>query len=121
MENFTIYNPVKVHFGKGVTDKLGATVSAIGRRVLLIYGQGSILKNGVYDMVMQQLSEAGCSVWEYRGIRSNPVIEDVDGAVAVAREHQSEVIVAVGGGSVIDSAKVIAAAVGHQGPAWDLL
>lgn len=121
MENFTIYNPVKVHFGKGVTAKLGATVSALGRKVLLIYGQGSIVKNGVYDQVMQQLLDAGCSVWEYRGIRSNPVIEDVDGAVAVAREHQAGVIVAVGGGSVIDSAKVIAAAVGYDGPAWDLM
>jgi alcohol dehydrogenase YqhD (iron-dependent ADH family) len=71
MENFTIYNPVRVHFGKDVLDKLGATVSSYGKKVLLVYGQGSIHRNGVYDKVMEQLSAVGCSVWEYHGIRSN--------------------------------------------------
>jgi alcohol dehydrogenase YqhD (iron-dependent ADH family) len=121
MENFTIYNPVRVHFGKDVLDKLGATVSSYGKKVLLVYGQGSIHRNGVYDKVMEQLSAVGCSVWEYHGIRSNPVIEDVDGAAAVGREQGAEVVLAVGGGSVIDSAKVIAAAIPIEGPAWDLL
>jgi alcohol dehydrogenase YqhD (iron-dependent ADH family) len=121
MENFTIYNPVRVHFGMGVLDKLGATVSIYGKKVLLVYGRGSIHRNGVYDKVMEQLSEAGCSVWEYHGIRSNPVIEDVDGAASVGREQGAEVVLAVGGGSVIDSAKVIAAAIPIEGPAWDLL
>ena len=121
MENFMIYNPVKVHFGRGVIEKLGKSVTVYGRRVLLLYGGGSIHKNGVYDKVVEQLSAAGCEVTEYRGIKPNPVIEDVDTAVSVAREQGVEVIVAVGGGSVIDSAKVIAAAFHYDGPAWDLM
>lgn len=121
MENFTIYNPVKVHFGKGVLDQLGAVVAATGQKVLLVYGQGSIRKSGLYDKVKEQLSAAGCTVWEYHGIRSNPVVEDVDAAAAVGREQGAQVILAVGGGSVIDSAKVIAAAIPYGGPAWDLL
>ncbi len=121
MENFTIYNPVKVHFGHGVLDKLGESVAEYGHKVLLLYGKGSIHKNGIYDIVMEQLSLAGCNVREYHGIKSNPVIEDVDGAVELARSHGADVILAVGGGSVIDSAKVIATAIKHDGPAWDLM
>jgi alcohol dehydrogenase YqhD (iron-dependent ADH family) len=121
MENFTIYNPVKVHFGKGVLDQLGGVVAGIGSKVLLVYGKGSIVKNGLYDKVKEQLSAAGCTVWEYHGIKSNPLVEDVDAAAAVGREQGAQVILAVGGGSVIDSAKVIAAAIPYGGPAWDLL
>lgn len=121
MENFTIYNPVKVHFGQGVLAELGDVVSALGKKVLLVYGKGSIHRNGLYDKVMEQLSGAGCKVWEYHGIRPNPVIEDVEAATIVAREHGTEVIVAVGGGSVIDSAKIIAAAAPMTVPAWELV
>lgn len=121
MENFMMFNPVKVHFGRGVTEKLGKTVRKYGKRVLFVYGTGSIHSNGVYDIVKEQLSEAGCEVWEYHGIKSNPVVEDVDAAAAVAREQGAEVILAVGGGSVIDSAKIIAAAVSYAGPAWDMV
>ncbi|HRZ43438.1 MAG TPA: iron-containing alcohol dehydrogenase [Bacteroidales bacterium] len=121
MENFTIYNPVKVHFGAGVVEQLGAVIAPIHRKVLLVYGQGAIRKNGVYDLVMQQLHDAGCEVWEYGGIKSNPIIEDVDAAAELGRHNGVGVVLAVGGGSVIDSVKIIAAAIVAQCSAWDLV
>lgn len=121
MENFTIYNPVKVHFGAGVAEQLGTVAAAIHKKVLLVYGQGSIRNNGIYDLVMKQLADAGCEVWEYSGIKSNPVIEDVDTASALGRRNEVGLVLAVGGGSVIDSAKIIAAAIMTSCPAWDLV
>jgi len=121
MENFTIYNPVKVHFGSGVISGLGGVLKDYGRRILFVYGGGSIHRNGVYGKVMEQLSGLGCSVWEYRGIKPNPVVEDVDRAAALGRQEGVDLVLAVGGGSVIDSAKVIALAIPYGGPAWDLM
>ena len=121
MQNFTIYNPVKVHFGSGVISDLGKVLKDYGRRILLVYGGGSIHRNGVYGKVMEQLSGLGCSVWEYRGIKPNPVVEDVDAAAELGRQHEVDLVLAVGGGSVIDSAKVIALAIPYGGPAWDLM
>ncbi|RLD37795.1 MAG: NADH-dependent alcohol dehydrogenase, partial [Bacteroidetes bacterium] len=108
MKNFTAYNPVKLHFGKDVADTLGETVKQYGNKVLLIYGQGSVKKYGYYDKVMAQLKNAGLKVFEYSGIKPNPIIEDVEKAAALGREKKIDVIVALGGGSVIDSAKIIA-------------
>jgi alcohol dehydrogenase YqhD (iron-dependent ADH family) len=119
MENFVIYNPVKAYFGRGVIGEMADEVSQRGSRVLLVYGKGSIRENGIYDAVMEQLNEAVATVTEYAGIKPNPVIEDVRAATALAREKDVELIVAVGGGSVIDSAKAIAVSVpGHADP-WD--
>jgi alcohol dehydrogenase YqhD (iron-dependent ADH family) len=121
MENFILYNPVKLHFGRGVIQNLGTTVSAFGKRVLLVYGGGSIIKNGIYDQVMARLNEAHADVFEYPGIRPNPVIEDVDAAAALGREKQVDVIVAVGGGSVIDSAKIISITIPANHSGWDFI
>lgn len=121
MENFTIYNPVKVHFGAGVVEQLGTVIAPIHKKILLVYGQGSIRSNGLYDLVMKQLSSAGCQVWEYSGIKSNPLIEDVDAAAELGRDNGVGLVLAVGGGSVIDSAKIIAAAIVATVPAWDLV
>ncbi|HNS47086.1 MAG TPA: iron-containing alcohol dehydrogenase, partial [Bacteroidales bacterium] len=119
MENFVIYNPTKLHFGKGVIKGLGKAVNEFGSKVLLVYGGGSITRNGIYDQVMDQLSTVGATVWKYGGIRPNPVIEDVDAAAAAGREHRVDVIVAVGGGSVIDSGKVISITIPYSGSGWD--
>lgn len=121
MEKFTAYNPVSLHFGLGATDDLGITVSLYGKKVLLIYGKGSVKQNGIYEKIYKQLQTAGISVTEYSGIKPNPVIEDVDKAVALAREKGIEVILAVGGGSVIDSAKVISVTIPTQEKAWDII
>src|SRR5690606_7207974 len=76
-------------------------------------------KNGLYDQVIKQLESIGAEVYEYGGIRSNPVVQDVDAAAAIGRENMVDVILAVGGGSVIDSAKVISVAIPVEIPAWD--
>jgi alcohol dehydrogenase YqhD (iron-dependent ADH family) len=119
MENFTAYNPTMLHFGRNVTASLGNTLREYGSRVLLVYGTGSIKKSGLYDKVLLLLKEAGLTVFEYGGIRSNPLITDVDGAAALGRAHHVDVILAVGGGSVIDSAKVISAAIPVSHGGWD--
>ncbi len=118
MENFTAYNPTSLHFGRNVLSQLGATVGRFGKKVLLVYGKQSIKSSGLYDTIRQQLNQAGAEVYEYSGIRSNPVVEDVDAAAAVGREHSVDVILAVGGGSVIDSAKIISIAIPVEAPAW---
>jgi alcohol dehydrogenase YqhD (iron-dependent ADH family) len=119
MENFTIYNPTTLHFGKDVVDKLSGIVQQYGTRVLLVYGKESIRKNGIYDQVMAQLQAAGANVFEYSGSKPNPVVEDVDAAAKLGRENNVDVILAVGGGSVIDSAKVISIGIPVQHSAWD--
>lgn len=121
MERFIMYNPVKLHFGRGVVDSLGNTISKYGIKVLLVYGGGSIKKNGIYDRVMQQLTKARVEVFEYSGIRPNPIIEDVDAASVLGREKQVEVILAVGGGSVIDSAKIISITIPVEHSGWDFI
>jgi alcohol dehydrogenase YqhD (iron-dependent ADH family) len=121
MENFIMYNPVKLHFGRGVVEDLGHTVRKYGTRVLLVYGGGSIKRNGVYDQVMHQLRGAGLEISEYSGIRPNPVIEDVDAAAALGREKKVEVVLAVGGGSAIDSAKMISVTIPVNHSGWDFV
>lgn len=121
MENFILFNPVKVHFGMGMADGLGKAVSKYGKRVLLIYGGGSIRKNGIYDQVMAQLNKTGAEVFEYPGIRPNPLIEDVDKAAALGRDNKADVVLAVGGGSVIDSAKIISITIPVNHSGWDFI
>ncbi|HOI00081.1 MAG TPA: iron-containing alcohol dehydrogenase [Bacteroidales bacterium] len=121
MENFVLYNPTSLHFGRGVCDKLGTTAAGIGRHALLVYGKGSVKASGAYDAVVSQLRQQNISFVEYAGIRSNPVVEDVDAAAQLGRQHNVDVIVAVGGGSVIDSAKMIAIAIPVEHGAWDFV
>jgi alcohol dehydrogenase YqhD (iron-dependent ADH family) len=121
MENFVMYNPTNLQFGKGAIGGLSAGISQLGKKVLLVYGKGSIQKNGIYYLVINQLKKAGCEVFEYGGIRPNPIMEDVDAAAALCRKHEITAIVAVGGGSVIDSAKYISVTVPVRHSVWDFL
>ncbi len=119
MENFIAYNPTKLHFGKGVMDGLGKAVAEYGKRVLLVYGGGSIKKNGIYDKVIQQLKSINAEIFEYQGIKPNPIVEDVDAAAELGRKNKVDVILAVGGGSVIDSAKIISITIPVNHTGWD--
>ncbi|NQT77785.1 MAG: iron-containing alcohol dehydrogenase [Bacteroidetes bacterium] len=119
MENFEIYNPVKAYFGRGVISNLSGEIARRGKRVLLVYGKGSIKGNGIYDAVMEQLESAGAEVFEFSGIKPNPVIEDVRAASALGKAKNVELILAVGGGSVIDSAKVMAIAIPGEHDPWE--
>lgn len=119
MENFVAYNPTSLHFGKDVLNGLPQILNQFGKRVLLVYGTGSIKRNGLYNHIIDLLKSIDAEVFEYSGIRSNPVVEDVDAAAIVGRENNVDVVLAVGGGSVIDSAKIISIAIPSETPAWN--
>lgn len=121
MENFIMHNPVKLYFGKDVTQKLGEETVKFGKKVLLVTGQGSVKKSGAYDKVVAVLRDSNCDILEYSGIKSNPLIDNVNEAAAMARERNIDVIVALGGGSVIDSAKIMALGMKYDGDAWDIV
>lgn len=121
MERFTIYNPTKLHFGAGVTENLGKSVAHYGKKVLLVYGKGSVVKYGYYDQIVRQLKSTGIEIVEYVGIKPNPVIEDVRKATELGRKENVEAIVALGGGSVIDSAKIMALAIASGYDGWDIM
>jgi alcohol dehydrogenase YqhD (iron-dependent ADH family) len=121
MENFRIENPTIVHFGKDVIKNLGKAIGPIGKKVMLVYGKGSIKKNGIYNALMEQLIAINAEIVEFEGIKSNPVIEDVDAAAEMGRKFQPDVILAVGGGSVIDSAKIIALTIPVDFSGWKFM
>jgi alcohol dehydrogenase YqhD (iron-dependent ADH family) len=120
MQNFIFENPTKIIFGQGQISLTGREVARFGRKVLLVYGLKSIKKNGIYDRVMASLQEAGLNIVEFPGVKSNPVLSHSLKGIALAREEQVEVVLAVGGGSVIDTAKTIAAGVKADHDVWDL-
>lgn len=119
MNNFEFYSPTRILFGKGSMNKIHEHVPKIGKRVLLVYGKGSIKHNGIYDTVMRDLSD--CKVVELSGVEPNPKIESVMHGANLCRKHQIEVVMAIGGGSSFDCAKAIAAATYYEGDAWDLV
>jgi alcohol dehydrogenase YqhD (iron-dependent ADH family) len=121
MENFEIYNPVKVQFGKGCIEKLYKSLKENGSKVLLVYGGGSIKTNGIYDDVIGQIEKSGLDYIEYSGIKPNPRVEDTDEAARMAREFGADLILAVGGGSVIDSGKVISMTIPVAHSGWDFM
>ncbi len=121
MRNFDYSIPTRIHFGKGQISKLGAEVKSCGNHALLVYGGGSIKKTGLYEVIRAQLQEQGIEVTELSGVEPNPRIESVREGVALCREHSVDVVLAVGGGSVLDCAKVIAGAVSYEGDAWDVV
>jgi NADP-dependent alcohol dehydrogenase len=119
MQNFTYHNPTTIVFGKGSIGQLLTLLSA-GARILMTYGGGSIKKNGVYDQVARALK--GWHVLEFGGIEPNPRYETCMKAVEMARAEKVDFLLAVGGGSVLDGTKFIAAAVPYQGDdPWDIL
>jgi len=121
MENFIAYNPVKLHFGKGVVDTLGKSITKYGKHVLFILGKGSVKRYGYYDIVRKQLEEANLEITEFDGIKPNPLIEDAREAMELGIEKKVDFIVALGGGSVIDSAKMIALGIANKIDPWEIL
>ncbi|MDR3643976.1 MAG: iron-containing alcohol dehydrogenase [Clostridia bacterium] len=120
MDNFYFHIPTEVYFGKGQIGQLGPAVKRLGTRALLVYGGGSIKKTGLYQTVQAIFGQNVIDCVELGGVEPNPRIETVRRGVSLCRQHKTDVIVAVGGGSVIDCAKVISTAVGYDGDAWDL-
>ncbi len=118
MQNFELYNPTKLIFGKGEISKLNQNI-AKDKKVLVIYGGGSIKKNGVYEQVTKALS--GYEVHEFAGVEANPEYETCLKAVEYIKENNIDFLLAVGGGSVIDATKFISAATNYEGDPWDII
>ncbi|MEY4590291.1 MAG: hypothetical protein RL497_2367 [Pseudomonadota bacterium] len=118
MQNFTFHNPTRILFGEGQIANMAAYIPA-DARILVTYGGGSIKQNGVYDQVKQALEGR---VWfEFAGIEVNPHFETLMQATALAKEKNIDFLLAVGGGSVVDGTKLIAAAMHFDGDPWDIL
>lgn len=121
MYNFLAFNPVKLHFGKNVVKDLGTSAVALGNKALLVYGGGSVLRNGSYQDTLDQLLTHGIQITEFNGIKPNPRVEDVVEAARIGRDAEVDMVVAVGGGSVIDSAKIIAICIADDCDAWKVM
>ncbi|HRS82850.1 MAG TPA: iron-containing alcohol dehydrogenase [Smithellaceae bacterium] len=118
MNNFTFYNPTKILFGEGRIQDIAEEIPKEAK-ILMTYGGGSIKRNGVYDEVREALR--GFAMEEFGGIEPNPTFETLMRCVEAARENQTDFLLAVGGGSVIDGTKFIAAAVFHEGDPWEIV
>lgn len=121
MRGFTMENPTKVYFGEGVIRNLGSEIKLYGKKILLVYGRGSIKRNGIYDDVMAQLELNDIAYVELGGVRANPRLSTVIEGAKICREHKVDLVLAVGGGSVIDCAKTIAAAACYDFDPWRLI
>lgn len=117
--NFTYCNPTKLYFGKDALDGLNAELSKYGKNVLLVYGGGSVKKNGIYDKVVSVLKANGKEVFEDAGVMPNPTADKLREGVARARAAKADFILAVGGGSVCDYAKAVSVSVHCDDDPWD--
>lgn len=120
MYNFMFYVPTRIYFGKGQISHL-SELKNYGTKVLLVYGGGSIKRNGIYDNAVRILKDAGVSVYELSGVEPNPKIETVRKGVSMCKAEGIDMVLAIGGGSTIDCAKVVAAGAKYDGDAWDLV
>ena len=119
--NFVYDIPVKVYFGENKLSHLGEELRKFGKRVLVTYGGGSIKRIGLYDRVMQELKKADMEIFELSGIEPNPRIESVREGARLCKEHNIDVLLAVGGGSTIDATKFMAAGACVEHDPWDFL
>lgn len=120
MYNFTLQIPTTIHFGKGAISYL-EELKNYGSKALLVYGGGSIKKNGIYDTALKILKNVGVAVAELGGVEPNPRIETVRKGVEICKTEGIDMILAIGGGSTIDCAKVIAAGAKYEGDPWELV
>ena len=121
MQNFVFRNPTKLIFGKGQLEQLKTEIPQFGKKVLLVYGGGSIKRNGIYDNVISILKEINAEVFELTGVEPNPRVSTVKKGIQICKDNGVEFILAVGGGSVIDCTKAIAAGSKYDGDVWDIV
>lgn len=120
MLNFTYCNPTKIIFGKGEIKNLGIELKKNNiKNVLFLYGKSSIFKNGVYNTVVKSLKDNNISFIELPGVKPNPVLSKVKEGIKLVKENNLDGIIAIGGGSVIDSSKAISAGSFYDGDVWD--
>ena len=119
MNNFVYNIPVKVYFGENQLQHLSEELAKFGKRVLLTYGGGSIKRTGLYDAVVAEVKKAGMELFELSGIEPNPRIDSVRRGAQMCKEHNIDVLLAVGGGSTIDATKFMAAGAMVDHDPWD--
>ena len=117
--NFTYCNPTKLYFGKDALNGLNEELPKYGKNVLLVYGGGSIKKNGIYDKVVKILKENGKNIFEDSGVMPNPTTEKLYEGIARAKKAKADFILAVGGGSCCDYAKVLSISVNCKEDPWE--
>ena len=121
MLNFDLYTPTKIYFGRGRTDEVGAAVAELGaKKPLVYYGGGSAVRTGLLTRIERSLEAAGIEYAELGGVRPNPTAQFSAYTANFARENGCDMILAVGGGSVIDSAKMAAYCVDTGYEPWDI-
>jgi len=122
MNSTFVYDiPTKIYFGEGQLENLATEIKKYGKRVLLTYGGGSIKKSGLYDDVQKALKNQDIELFEFGGIEPNPRHTTVNAAIKLCKEKKIEVLLAVGGGSVIDATKFIGAGTFYDGDIWDIV
>lgn len=121
MQNFVYTVPTTVYFGKGQIENLGKEACRYGKKALIVYGGGSIKRNGIFDAAVKSLQACGVSYEELGGVEPNPRLTTVEKGAAACREKGIDMVIPIGGGSAIDCAKVIAAAAKYDKDAWDLV
>lgn len=119
MIDFSLKLKTRIHFGKNAISNLNRELNPY-KRILLVTGRGSIKKYGIYDAVMSELSGTGKEIFELSGVKPNPSIDSVYEGIKICNENNIDFILALGGGSVIDAAKAVAAGACYNGDAWDL-
>ncbi len=118
---FEYHNPTRLIFGAGSLSRLGELARQYGKRALLVTGGGSVKRNGTFERAVRSLTDAGVSIFECEGVEPNPRISSVKRGAATARDNDCDLVIALGGGSVMDASKVIAAAVLYDGDPWDMI
>ncbi|MGN7477582.1 iron-containing alcohol dehydrogenase [Solibacillus silvestris] len=121
MNAFSFYNPVKIHFGKGSIEYLRKELPQYGKNILIVYGGGSIKANGVYEEIMTILNDLNMNVFELSGVEPNPRVETARKGIEICKNNNIDIVLAVGGGSVIDCSKLIVAGAKIDEDAWELV
>ncbi|MEH6943240.1 iron-containing alcohol dehydrogenase [Bacillus sp. JJ722] len=121
MKNFTFYNPTKLIFGKGQMEQLKNEVPKYGKNVLLVYGGGSIKRNGLYDGIIKVLNEIDVKIFELSGVEPNPRLTTAQKGIDICKAENIDFLLAVGGGSVIDCTKLISVGAKYNGDPWDFV
>lgn len=120
MKNFSYHNPTRIEFGKGKEENIGEYISESGvSKVLIVYGSERIKHSGLFNKVAQSLTDKGIHFEELGGVQSNPLLSKVYEGIEIAKAKKLEAVLAVGGGSVLDSSKAIAAGATYEGDVWD--
>lgn len=119
MENFIFHNPTKLIFGKGQIEKIAEETVKYGKNVLLVTGGSSAKKLGLLDTVQSKLTSAGCEVYLLEGVEPNPRLTTVHKGIDICKKAGIEIVIAVGGGSVLDASKAICAGAKYDGDVWD--